>query len=93
MINLLTTNGKLKKSKDFCLIGLKGKVKEESSERDHLFPYATVTKSNVNVRTWLKMLRSAQAIIGRRGRLAITFWDGKILTSGCLDRILHFLSN
>ena len=59
IMNLLTMNHELEKSKNFCLIGLKGKVKGESSKRDHLFPCVKVIKSRINVFTWLKMLKSA----------------------------------
>jgi len=38
MVNLTTINKELEKQQDFCLIALKGKVKGETLERDHLFP-------------------------------------------------------
>ena len=72
MTNLSTTNPELEKLKNFCLIDSKGKVKGESSKRDHLFPCVKVIKSRINVFTWLKMLKSVQAVAGRLGGPVIT---------------------
>jgi len=72
------------------LIALKGKVKGETSERDHLFPCVHCTQSGINVFKWLKMLRLAHEIRGRRGWTAITSWEGKILSSATLDGLLHY---
>ena len=90
MLNLTTIKKELDKPRDFCLIALKGKVKGESAERDHILPCVKVTKSKINVQVWLRMLCVAHAMTGRKGGPAITSWEGQTLSTSHLDGLLHY---
>ena len=90
MINLSTINAELKNEQDFCLIGLKGKAKGETAERDHIFPCIKMTKSRIDILAWLKMLSLVHAMAGRSGGPAITSWKGNILSTSHLDGLLHY---
>ena len=89
MLDLTVINRELMSDRDYCIIALKGKVKGESSHRDHLFPTCIQTSSGINVRRWLRMLSAAQAMAGRNGGPAITGWDGSLLSTNKLDARLH----
>jgi len=89
MVNLSTINRELQNNRDHCIIALKGKVKGETIDRDHLFPCSKKTVSGINVERWLKMLSTAHKMAGRNGGPAITNWSGDILTINQIDSKLH----
>ena len=89
MLDLTAITKDLSNPKTYCAIGLKGKIKGESAERDHLFPCSDSTSSGMHVRVWLKMLCFAHKLAGRKGGPAITTWSGEILSAGYLDGLLH----
>ena len=89
MLNLTSTSKGLGSNDDFCTVALKGKVKGESAERDHVLPCSNVTSSGTHVRVWLEMLRKAHAMAKRSGGPAITSWNGRVLTTGHIDGLLH----
>ena len=72
MLDLTVVNRELKQEQDYCILGLKGKVKGESVHQDHLFPCVLKTSSGIDVNNWVKMLSAAHSIEGRGGGLAIT---------------------
>jgi len=89
MLDLTVVNRELKQERDYCILGLKGKVKGESVHRDHLFPCILKTSSSIDANNWVKMLSAAHSMAGRGGRPAITDWNGLILAIGLLDTTLH----
>lgn len=89
MIDLAVINRELEKDRDCCMIGLKGRVKGESVDRDHLFPCSKITSSGINVLKWLQLLSAAHKMAGRTRGSAITTWNGEIVKVGQLDSRLH----
>ena len=69
---------------------MKGKIKGESNERDHLFYSVNVTSSGIKVRAWIELLLTVQSKAGRLGGPAITDWGGRALSASELDDKLHF---
>ena len=59
MIDLTVVNRELKTARNFCVIVLKGKLKGESVDQDHLFPCICHTSSRIDVQKWLKLLSCA----------------------------------
>ena len=93
MVDLTAINRELNSKREHCTIGLKGKVKGEYVDRNHLFPCVNVTVSGVNVKQWLLMLSTCHKMAGRKGGPAVTDWNGEILSISNLDSKLHlFLS-
>ena len=90
MLNLATLSKYRGASDDWVVIGLKGKVKGEANERDHLFYSVNVTSSGIKVRSWLHLLLTVQSKAGRSGGPGITDWNGRVLTAAALDEKLHF---
>ena len=67
MINL-TAIGKYRNFDKNCIIVvLKGKIKGESNERDHLFYSVNATSSGVKMKAWIDLLLSVQDKAGRTG--------------------------
>ena len=67
IMDLTVINRELKVDEEYCVTPLKGKVKGEAVDRDHLFPCVYVTSSGLDVIRWLKMLSSAHRMAGRKG--------------------------
>ena len=89
MLDLSVINRELKTSRDFCVIALKGRVKGETIDRDHLFPCVFQTSSGIDVQKWLKMLSCAHRMFKRQGGPAITNHVGEILSISQIDSKLH----
>ena len=89
MLDLTTMRRELDRSQEFCWIALRGKVKGESNERDHLFPCCNLTKSGIDVRLWIKSLVLAHKCLNREGGPAITTSRGVLLSMSALDLSLH----
>lgn len=53
------------KDKDHVIIPLLGRFKGETGERHHLTPLAAVTRSGIQVKSWVEMLLSYHEKIGR----------------------------
>ena len=49
MLNLSNIRKEPDKKRDYCLVALKGKVKDESIEKDHILPCSKETSSGMNV--------------------------------------------
>ena len=79
----------LEMNEDWCVVALKGKIKGESIERDHILPCANITSSGINVRVWLQMLVKAHSMAGRKGGPGITNWDGVVHNPAYIDGLLH----
>ena len=71
MLNLATIEQELKVKRACCIVALRGKVKGESIERDHIFPCCKVTSSGIKVENWLKMLATVHKWFGRKGDLLL----------------------
>lgn len=92
MINLSTIEKYLNTSPDWIMICLKGKIKGEEKERDHLFYCVNKTSCGNKVRRWTELLLLLHAKAGRKGGPAITDWNGAPLKSSEMDdRLHHFL--
>ena len=89
MLDLSVINRELKISRGFCFIVLKGKVKGETTDRDHLFPCVYQTSSGIDVQKWLTMLSCAHRMFKRHGGPAITNYEGVILTISQIDAKLY----
>ena len=72
MLDLSAMRKNLDDLAEHIVIALKGKVKGESHERDHMFPCVTVTSSGINVKSWLLMLLRVHKAADRNGGPAIT---------------------
>lgn len=90
MINLSTIVKHHKTSTDWIIVGLKGKVKGETSERDHMFYCVNETSSGINVRAWTDLLKTVHEKAGRCGGPGMTNWSGVVLRTSELDDHLHF---
>ena len=90
MINLSTIVKYLNTSAEWIIVGLKGKIKGETSERDHIFYCVNQTASGIKVRAWANLLRSVHEKAGRCGGPGITNWNGKVLRTSELDDHLYF---
>ena len=90
MVNLSTLRKYREASLEGIMIGLKGKIKGEANERDHLFYCANETSSGIKVRRWTELLLLAHERAGRQGGPAITDWAGKPLKTSEIDDHLHF---
>jgi len=91
MVDLSTLIKGFKEKKEYLLIGLKGKIKGETIERNHLFPCSKVTSSGLEVELWAKLIITTHKSFGREGGPAITDSRGDIITTSILDRTLHDL--
>ena len=89
MLNLSTIWKHKDSAKDSFILGLKGKIKGEANERDHVFHCANETTSGLKVRSWVNLLLTVQQKAGRDGGPGITDWNGRILKSSELDDKLH----
>ena len=89
MLNLTALCREDKIDRKYCVVPLKGKVKGESIERDHVLPCCLETSSGIKVGSWIKMIILAHGMAGRRGGPAITDWKGSILSVSALDAISH----
>ena len=77
--------------KHYVIVALLGQVKGEHGEREHLLPTASITRSGINVRGWVKRLIAVNHMCGRE--TAPGFWDdnGVVLKSRGMNEILHEL--
>jgi len=91
MLNLSTMAKYRDSSKDSFIVALKGKIKGEANERDHLFHCVNETSSGIKARVWIGLLMVVHEKAGRSGGPGITNWDGTILKSSELDDRLHEL--
>ena len=89
MLNLTTMAREFNRNKKLCVIALKGKIKGETSERDHIFPCCHATRSGISILFWIKSLILAHKCMNRSGGAAITSKHGKILSVSALDSSLH----
>ena len=89
MLNLATLGKESRTKREYCIVPLKGRIKGESIERDHILPCCLETSSGIKVVEWLKMVILVHGMAGRKGGPAITDWKGDILTSAALDATLH----
>ena len=81
MINLSTINKEWKRYQDCVIIALKGKIKGETNERDHIFPCSCITESGINMVLWIESLRLVHRMKNRIG--------GPATTTSSLDSHLH----
>jgi len=89
MLNLSSINKEWDRF-DLCVvIALKGKVKGESNVRDHMFPCCKKTKSGIDVKLWLSLMRLAHLSMNRKEGPAMTNMEGEILSVSKLDEVLH----
>ena len=72
MLNLSAVVKHRETAKDWIVLGLKGKIKGESNERDHIFYCVNETSSGIKVRSWLDLLISVHSKAGRNGGPGIT---------------------
>ena len=77
------------KSQEHVYIALKGKIKGESYERDHMFPCSQITSSGIRFCDWLRLLELGHDLAKREECPAITDWEGNILSMSAIDNMLH----
>ena len=89
-MNLSTIKKYFQALDDSIVIGLRGKIKGEANERDHLFYCVNITSSGIKTQEWIKLLITVHSKAGRHGSPGITTWRGKMLKSADLDEKLHY---
>ena len=89
MINLTAIRKGLEDKREHLVVGLRGKVKGESVERDHMFPCVTITSSGINVELWTRLLINAHLSLGRKGGPAMTNLEGNIMETSAFDNLMH----
>ena len=89
MLNLSTIITEIMVKRDYLVIGLRGKLKGERIDRDHLLPCTRITSSGIKIEMWLKLLVIGHKSLGRTGGPAITDPDGSIAKTSGLDALLH----
>ena len=89
MLNLSTIITEIMVKRDYLVIGLRGKLKGERIDRDHLLPCTRITSSGIKIEMWLKLLVIGDKSLGRTGGPAITDPDGSIAKTSGLDALLH----
>jgi len=89
LLDLEGLNKHLNYSSEYSVITLRGRLKGEQNDSDHLIPCSNVTSSGINVKGVLNRLiefkRSANQIHGP----AISNCEGKILSAKLVDDIIH----
>lgn len=89
MLNLSSINKEWDRHDSCIVIALIGKMKGETNARDHVFPYCKITKSCIDSRLWISLLRAAHLSRGRKDGPAITTSEGEILSFSRLDEVLR----
>ena len=81
-LNRSIINGELKITRSYGIISLKGQVKGETEESNHIFPCVSVTSSGIKIRSWLRLLNVVHA-------RAITNLEGKMTKTVLIDDTLR----
>ena len=89
MVDLSNLAKGIEEKKEYVLIGFKGKIKEETMERNYLFLCIKVTSSSLKVKLWIKLFINTHKSFRRGEGSAITDSRGDIITTSILDRTLH----
>ena len=89
MLNLSTIRKALAIKRDYCVVVLKGKMKGELIERDHILPCLKETSNEMNDEVWLKLIGYAHEMDDRQRGTVINEWEGEILNISYLDRLLN----
>ena len=71
MLDLTVINRELKISRDCCAVALKGKVKGDSVDQDHLFHCIFKPSSGIEVEKWLRILSSVHLMFERSGEVEL----------------------
>ena len=74
---------------DYVVIALLGTVKGEHQTRQHLLPTASVTRSGICVRKWIRRVIAANYAEGRTTGPALCDPNGRVLTSHAMDELFH----
>ena len=89
MMNLTTMRKGMDDKNEYLTIALKGKVKGESHERDHIFPCIPVTLNGINIKMWIQLLILAQHSTSRDGGPGMLNMDSTIIKIEELATFLH----
>jgi hypothetical protein len=80
----------MEKGKEFLIIALRGKIKGEHNQREHLLPCSPTTSSGINVKASIDRLIKLKASQGRDLGPAISDEEGIIFSSrASMDDALH----
>jgi hypothetical protein len=75
----------------YVIAALLGQVKGEHEEREHLLPTASVTRSGLQVRRWIKRVIATNQVCRRVSGPAFCNDNGVVLKTSDLNAILHEL--
>ena len=79
----------LEKGKEYVIVALRGKIKGEHSQRDHLLPCSPITSSGIDVKASINRLILLKKSQGRLSGPAISDEAGVIFSSRAMDDALH----
>jgi hypothetical protein len=77
------------KGKEYVIVALRGKIKGEHSQREHLLPCAPITSSGIDIKASINRLIMLKESQGRVSGPAISDETGVIFSSRAMDDALH----
>jgi hypothetical protein len=77
--------------KDYVIVALRGQVKGEHGEREHLLPTASTTRSGIKVRSWMRRVIVVNQQCDRKSGPALCDDKGVVLRSRHMNEVLHDL--